>query len=279
MTARVYVNRLAEFEASHWLGGAGLSDEENARLYGKEALPHGHNWTIRARVGGPVRRRDGMIVSLEELKAALRREAEAELDHKCLNLDAPAFREVPPTPENVALFVWGRLERAARRFRLDRVEVRETERSGARCSGTYDEETRMPLVTLIRTYEFTATHRLRHPKLSDEENARLYGKCSSPNGHGHDYRLELSVETPIDEALGAAPNRLAIDEIAQKEAVERFDYRHINDMEEFREVVPTSENVVRFLYETLKPLLEAEGLRLKRARLYETRKSWFDCEE
>ena len=275
----LYLNRMVEFEASHYYWDARLSPEENLARYGSEAHPHGHNWTAQIGITGEADPRTGMVVNIKELDEIARRCVVQPLDHKCLNLDVPAFKTSLPTPENVAFFIWKRIAPNARGFQLVSAEAAENKRSKARFNGQYEESTQMPIVTLTRAYEFTATHRLHNPNLSDEENLQLYGKCNNLNGHGHDYRLEVSVQAPLDEQAGAARGRGQIDPIVQKEAVKRLDYQHMNDMKEFQNAVPTTENLVRFLYETMQPLFEQEGLQLLRARLYETRKSWFDYGE
>ena len=60
----------------------------------------------------------------------------------------------------------------------------------------------MPRVTVTRRVRFNAAHRVHNPKLSDEENSRLFGKCNNPNWHGHNYTLDVSVEGEVDPTTG-----------------------------------------------------------------------------
>jgi len=115
--------------------------------------------------------------------------------------------------------------------------------------------------------------------LSDAENIALYGKCNNPNGHGHNYRLEVTLRGEPDERIGMMVDLRYLDEIAQKEIVERFDCKHLNtDVDVLRGLVPTSENVVKAIYELLAPHFTGNPS-LYRVRLYETPKSWFDYGE
>ena len=90
-----------------------------------------------------------------------------------------------------------------------------------------------------RVYEFSASHRLQSDSLSEQENRDLFGKCNYPNGHGHNYVLEVTVAGPVDPITGRVINPDALDEIVNREVVERYDHRHLNlDIPEFAGVHP-----------------------------------------
>ena len=132
------------------------------------------------------------------------------------------------------------------------------------------------MVYLTRAYEFSASHRLHEPSLTDDQNRLLFGKCNNPNGHGHNYRVEITLAGELDERTGMIADVDDLDATVRKEVLERFDYKHMNtDIPEFRHLNPTSENVVRFIYEQLHPHFHGRPS-LHRVRLYETHKSWFD---
>jgi 6-pyruvoyltetrahydropterin/6-carboxytetrahydropterin synthase len=276
------LTRKVEFEAAHYYRLAHLTAAENRARFGRVAEMHGHNYVLHVSVIGDVDAVTGMVVNVKHIDEVVRRRVVAQLDHQCLNLDVPAFREHLPTTENLALFVWRELEAAFDNCRLAAVRVYESdallaEHRGERApSGAEGER---PMVYLTRAYEFSASHRLHEPGLSAEENARLYGKCNNANGHGHNYRVEVTVAGPTDEESGMVADLDALDRLVQAEVLDRFDYKHMNtDVEEFRTRNPTSENVVRFIYDRLAPRI-AGGACLHRVRLYETPKSWFDCGE
>jgi 6-pyruvoyltetrahydropterin/6-carboxytetrahydropterin synthase len=132
-------------------------------------------------------------------------------------------------------------------------------------------------ISLTRRYRFSASHRLYRPHFSEEENQRLYGKCSSPLGHGHNYVLEVTLAGPVDPATGMLANLGELDPFVEREVVEAFDHKYINEeVPEFFEDIPTTENVCRAIYRRLK---EFPSARLTRVRIEETSKNTFEFEE
>jgi 6-pyruvoyltetrahydropterin/6-carboxytetrahydropterin synthase len=139
------------------------------------------------------------------------------------------------------------------------------------------------MVYLTRRYRFCASHRLHNAALSDEVNLRIYGKCDSPYGHGHNYVLEVTVKGPIEQETGLVFDLVALDGIVGKEVLERFDYSNLNlDGEDFRTRVPTTENVCERIFHLLDDKLQGGGpLRaasLARVRLEETNSNFFEYE-
>ena len=131
-------------------------------------------------------------------------------------------------------------------------------------------------MSLSRRYHFAASHRLHTAKLSEEENKRVYGKCSNPYGHGHSYVLEVTVTGPVDPATGMIANLAELDPFVQREVIEPFDQRFLNEeVAEFREQVATTENVCREIFRRLKSFPLA---RLERVRVEETSKNSFEIE-
>ncbi|MDE3109678.1 MAG: 6-carboxytetrahydropterin synthase [Acidobacteriota bacterium] len=129
-------------------------------------------------------------------------------------------------------------------------------------------------VTLTRRYRFAASHRLHSRNFSDERNRELYGKCSNPHGHGHNYVVEVTVGGPVDPATGMVANLGELDPFVQREVIEAFDQRYLNEeVPEFREAVPTTENVCREIYRRLKSFPSA---RLERVRIEETSNNSFE---
>jgi len=100
-------------------------------------------------------------------------------------------------------------------------------------------------VTLTRIYRFAASHRLHSPQLPAEENARLYGKCNNPHGHGHDYVLHVSVSGCPDQGTGRLVNIGDLDRYVQERVLRLYDHRDLNhDVAGFAGV-PTTENLAR----------------------------------
>ena len=119
---------------------------------------------------------------------------------------------------------------------------------------------------LGRRYRFAASHRLHSAKLSEEENLRAYGKCNNPYGHGHNYVVEIRVSGRVDPVTGMIVNLADLDGFVEREVIAAFDHKSLNEeLEVFRERVPTAENVCREIYQRVKrfPLAKLERVRVE----------------
>ena len=131
-------------------------------------------------------------------------------------------------------------------------------------------------LSLTRRYHFAASHRLHTAKLSEDENKRVYGKCSNPYGHGHNYVVEVTVTGPVDPETGMIANLGQLDPFVQREVIEPFDQKFLNEeVAEFREQAATTENVCSEIFRRLKGFPLA---RLERVRVEETSKNSFEIE-
>lgn len=129
-------------------------------------------------------------------------------------------------------------------------------------------------VELGRRYRFAASHRLNTEHLSEEENRRVFGKCNNPYGHGHNYVLEVRVSGPVDPATGMIANLADLDAFVEREVIEPFDHKSLNeDVEAFRETVPTTENLCKEIYQRLSAFPYAK---LERVRIEETSNNSFE---
>jgi 6-pyruvoyltetrahydropterin/6-carboxytetrahydropterin synthase len=129
-------------------------------------------------------------------------------------------------------------------------------------------------LSLTKLYRFSASHRLHSPELSEDENQCLYGKCNNPYGHGHNYVVEVTVTGPVDPRTGMIANLGELDPFVEREVVESFDQKYLNEeVPEFRVSVPTTENVAREIYRRLKTFPAA---RLERVRIQETSNNSFE---
>ncbi|HXC32069.1 MAG TPA: 6-carboxytetrahydropterin synthase [Verrucomicrobiae bacterium] len=121
---------------------------------------------------------------------------------------------------------------------------------------------------LTRRYSFCASHRLHSEQLGEEENQRVYGKCNNPYGHGHNYVVEVAVSGPVNPATGMITNLSDLDAFVEREVLEPFDHKYLNEeMAEFRQSVPTTENVC---IEIFNRLCRFPNARLERVRVEET---------
>jgi 6-pyruvoyltetrahydropterin/6-carboxytetrahydropterin synthase len=126
-------------------------------------------------------------------------------------------------------------------------------------------------IRLERRYRFSASHLYRRPEWSEEENRRRFGKCANLPGHGHNYRLFVTVEGDVDPRTGFIVDLGALDVLVAAHVIERLDHQHLNAaLPEFADGagIPSSENLVRWIHERLAGELP-EGASLVRIRLEE----------
>lgn len=132
---------------------------------------------------------------------------------------------------------------------------------------------------LTRVYQFSSSHRLHAAQLSDAENAELYGKCNNPYGHGHNYTLHVSVRGPVPAETGRMVDVAALDRYVDERVISRFDHRDMNStVAEFRELVPTTENVAFVIDRSLRSEWAGRfpGLRLDGVFIEETARNTFE---
>ena len=126
-------------------------------------------------------------------------------------------------------------------------------------------------ITLERRYRFSASHLYRRPDWSEEENRARFGKCANLPGHGHNYRLYVTVSGEIDPETGFVIDLGRLDGLVQEHVVERLDHQHLNAaLPEFGagRSIPSSESLIRWIHGELADRLPP-GSRLDRLRLEE----------
>ena len=127
----------------------------------------------------------------------------------------------------------------------------------------------MPTVRVTRRVHFSAAHRLHSPALSDEENRRIFGLCNSPNWHGHNYELEVTVEGQPDPVTGYVVDLGVVREAAES-VIGDLDHRNLNlDVPWLADTIPSTENLVVAIWQRLEPRIPAGG-RLAKLVLWET---------
>ena len=133
------------------------------------------------------------------------------------------------------------------------------------------------VVHLNRRYQFSASHRLHTQALGAEGNRALYGKCNNPFGHGHNYTVQVTLAGTVDPATGMLVNLADLDAFAERELLERFDLRNLNEDAAFALTVPSTENLCFEVWRTFERFLAMHPtLVLKRVRLEETGNNAFD---
>lgn len=126
-------------------------------------------------------------------------------------------------------------------------------------------------VYLERRFRFNASHLYRRPDWSEEENRARFGKCANLPGHGHNYRLYVTVHGPIEPRTGFIVDLGALDALVHEKVVERLDHQHLNAaVPEFGEGkdIPSSENLVLWIHRQLTGNLP-EGVEIAKLRLEE----------
>lgn len=124
-------------------------------------------------------------------------------------------------------------------------------------------------VTVHRRAHFNAAHRLYRKDWENSKNDEIFGKCSNPNFHGHNYELIVSVTGEVDRETGFVVDMKILKDLIYSEVETAFDHKNLNvEVEEFKELNPTAENIAVVIYNKLKPNLKPD-LDLE-VTLYET---------
>ena len=134
-----------------------------------------------------------------------------------------------------------------------------------------------PIVEVTQRFRFSAAHRMHNPRLSAEENRRLYGRCNHVNGHGHTYRLAVTIRGPIADETGSLEGRQLLADVVRQRVLERFDQANLDDLITPADGVTSTTEVLtlvvwRLLDEALPP-----G-RLVRLRVEETPNNFFEMD-
>ena len=128
-------------------------------------------------------------------------------------------------------------------------------------------------IAIVRKEHFNAAHRLHNPNWSLEKNKEVFGKCNNPNYHGHNYELFVKVTGEIDPETGMVYDLKKLKDIIRGSIIDKFDHKNLNlDTEEFKQLNPTAENIVKVIYGLLRDKIENEyEVSLK---LYETERNF-----
>jgi len=254
-------NYWLEFSAARRTVSPQLSEAENARLFGRATSSHGHNYrarltfrTIWLDAEMPLVRYDAINACLDSLRS--------ELDHRYLN-DVAELKDRPITTESLAGYIYEQVNASVPL--LHRVRLHER-------NDFFAEAWSDNMVFLALQIPFNAAHRLWAATLSDAENAKLYGKCNNPLGHGHRYLTETTIGGEYDKRSGTLYDFVVFRE-AIAESLKPWQDRHLDlETDDFRDVPSTGENIVRALWPKIDSRLNQQLVRL---RLWETANNRF----
>ncbi|MGZ5302827.1 MAG: 6-pyruvoyl trahydropterin synthase family protein [Bacteroidia bacterium] len=131
----------------------------------------------------------------------------------------------------------------------------------------------IPIVSVFRKITFNAAHRLHNPAWDEKTNSEIFGLCNNPNFHGHNYTLIVEVRGPVDPETGFVYDLKKLKDIMNEYVADRFDHRNLNlDIEEFKNLNPTAENIAVVIWNILRTKL-AKHLNLS-VTLYETERNY-----
>jgi 6-pyruvoyltetrahydropterin/6-carboxytetrahydropterin synthase len=129
------------------------------------------------------------------------------------------------------------------------------------------------MIYITRKLEFCASHRLFNPEYSDEKNAQVFGLCNNPNGHGHNYVMEVTVRGEVHPETGMVLDLKALKQLVNEEIILKVDHKNLNvDVPFLKDVIPTAENLAIRFWETLKSKLD--GGELYEIKLYESERNF-----
>ncbi len=140
------------------------------------------------------------------------------------------------------------------------------------------------MIFITKKLEFSASHRLYNPAFSDEKNQATFGPCNNPNGHGHNYTLEVTVCGKVVPETGMVLDLKALKGLVQKQVIDQVDHKNLNvDVSFLDNIIPTAENLAVKFWDILEPSIQKEGGRLYQIKLFESDRNFViyrgeDCE-
>jgi 6-pyruvoyltetrahydropterin/6-carboxytetrahydropterin synthase len=224
-------------------------------------------WVLRATVEGPVHEETGFLCNIKQLDTVL------------LDTVVPHVHDaVARAPRQIAAMgsaLRGAFATAGGRCpapaSLCALELKLSPFTSLRI-----EDGGSPMVRLTRSFEFSAAHRLHRADFSDEENLRVFGKCSNPMWHGHNYVLDVTVEGEPDDLQGTLVEPPQFDRIVQERVITSFDHKNLNaECDEFSALNPSVENIARAIWNRLDGAFPR--CKLLSVRVWETPKTYAEC--
>lgn len=130
-------------------------------------------------------------------------------------------------------------------------------------------------VAVYRKEHFNAAHRLHNPQFDDETNRAVFGKCNNPNYHGHNYELIVKITGEPNKKTGYVIDLKLLSDLIKDKVIKKFDHKNLNlDVDEFKNLNPTAENIVIVIYKILRP--EVDAALDMQIRLYETERNFVE---
>ena len=130
------------------------------------------------------------------------------------------------------------------------------------------------MLYITRKEHFSSSHKLDNPEISREQNVEIFGKCN--NLHGHNYYIEVTLAGTIESESNYVMDLKILKLIIHDEILSKVDHKFLNETEMFKNVIPTTENMVMKFWEVLEPKVKRDNVRLYSIRLYETEKNYVE---
>jgi 6-pyruvoyltetrahydropterin/6-carboxytetrahydropterin synthase len=256
------VSKRLEFSASRRLFVKEWSEAENLAAFGPETSARygtGRNYVAYFIFSGSIDPTTGMLMNISEIKERVGRVLRDGFDHKFLNEDNKAFTAVPPTAGNIArrLFIDAAPLFGAASAKLVACHLSESEERSATYFGTGASESNY-------WFRFSAARQTTSPRLTSEENRKLFGAAASPLGHGHNYWARLTFRGELN-ASGVPLVLFADMQNCLESLRNELDHKNLNhEVLALIDQPVTTENLARHIHERV-----AEKLRVSRVRLHE----------
>ena len=252
------VSKRLEFSASRRPFVQDWSNQENIAAFGLETNARygsGRNYVAYFVFTGPVDPATGMLINISEIKERAGKIVRERFDHRFLNEDNPSFHDVPPTAENIARQLYVEVAPLFSDVEAKLCACHLTE-SPERSATYYASE----VSEANCWFEFSAARRTMSPRLSAEENARLFGQATST--HGHNYRARLTFRSKRFEGKDPLVRYDAIDACLRALRAE-LDHRYLNEeVVGLKDLAITTESLARYVYDRVKSTIPVHRVRL-----------------
>ncbi len=227
----------------------------------------GHDYKIDITVKGKVNKDTGIVVNIVDIDNVIK-DTLKKIDGKLLDDEVSFFKKNKPSVENLLLYFWSEMNELFTDAKLERIKIEQTPFTSGQIVG--DDAMN---VYVTKLFYFSTAHRLHSNYISDEENIELFGKCNNLYGHGHNYKLEVTVKGVPDQNTGVVTHYKKFEDIVNENVVELLDHKHINaDLEIFKDVNPTSEMLLYVIWD----LLYDKIPNLYKIGVWETEKNYFE---
>lgn len=265
------ISRRRVFSTAHFYHQAKLSEAQNREVFGACFTPygHGHNYTLEIYVEGPIDPQNGLVVNVNDLDAIMKTVLQP-FDHRHISFEHPVFKTEIPTTENMSAHLYqqvaSELRKVLPKLSLNRVRLFETDDLWATARGHEKAPKSNGSFQVTQEITLRSMHHLQNEAWNETENRDFYGICYGQ--HGHDYRVQVSVQAEMDERTGLATDRDNLNKILEDELTSKYDGVNLNTR--FKNT--SCEQLAVEFYQILKPRLPG----LLKVGIQETRKNYFE---